>query len=168
MKNPITLFPLLMLVAMPMITSCSKDRPEVLSEIKQVTLYDHEKQAVAYIDYEDENTIFLWDGIPVAYLVAVEDEEIADANEVIGFNGKCLGWYCDGIMYDKSGYAVGAEIGIERGQILTTLVKIESVKGIKHIKPIKHIREVSPVRHILADSWSDTLLTDFLNEGIKY
>lgn len=169
MEKFLKLMTLITLGAMTVFTSCSKDdpEPEPSFENKQVTLYDLQKQPVAYIDYDDEKTIYLWEGIPVAYLVPVEDEEVKDANAVFGFNGKCIGWYCDSIMYDTNGYAVGAEKGIKRGSILTTIVNVETAKGVKHVKPIKHVKEVRPVRHILGDSWSEVLLTDFLNEGIK-
>ena len=32
------------------------------------TFFDPDGNAVAYIDYKDENTIYMWDGTPTAYL----------------------------------------------------------------------------------------------------
>ena len=33
---------------------------------QQVSLYDSQGEARAYIDYDEEATIFMWDGTPVA------------------------------------------------------------------------------------------------------
>lgn len=50
---------------------------------REITLFDREGAAIAYIDTNDELTIFLWDGTPVAYL---------EKSTIYGFNGKHLGW----------------------------------------------------------------------------
>lgn len=34
---------------------------------QQISLYDSEGEARAYIDYDEEATIFMWDGTPVAF-----------------------------------------------------------------------------------------------------
>jgi len=61
---------------------------------KEITLYNSEGEAVAYIDTDDEDlTIYLWNGKPVAYL-----EPNGDDYNIYGFNGKHLGWYEDGII----------------------------------------------------------------------
>ena len=35
---------------------------------QQISLYDSEGEARAYIDYDEEATIFMWDGTPVAFV----------------------------------------------------------------------------------------------------
>ena len=71
---------------------------------QQISLYDSEGEARAYIDYDEEATIFMWDGTPVAF-VEKDGRDLC----VFGFNGSFLGWYEDGVIYDKKGYAVGAK-----------------------------------------------------------
>lgn len=140
---------------------CSKDSggtDEIKPEEKQVTLYDKNKEAIAYIDYTDEATIYTFEGQPFAY---IESEEL-----VYGFNGKLLGWYENGVLYDRTCYAVGAKHGIVRGGIYTVSTSPEKVKGVKKIKPVKHVEELNCVHSILKDSWSETTLKEFLNAGI--
>jgi hypothetical protein len=56
------------------------------------TFYDKDGEAVVYLH---NGTFYLWTGEPVAYLH--EDQHI------YGFNGKHLGWYRSGALYDKAG-----------------------------------------------------------------
>lgn len=89
---------------------CSSDssEPAVVDPGQgQVTLYDAGKESVAYIDYPDDATIYLFDGAPVAF---IQSEEL-----VFSFNGRFLGWYRDGVLYDRTTYAVGARHDIVPG-----------------------------------------------------
>jgi hypothetical protein len=61
---------------------------------QQVSLFDKNGEATAYIDYGKEAAVFLWDGTPVAFL--------ENAN-IISYNREFLGWYQAGILYDKNG-----------------------------------------------------------------
>lgn len=128
----------------------------------QVALYDKEKAAIVYIDYDDEATIYMWEGTPVAYLVS--DHAVTPADEVYGFSGKCLGWYHEGVLYGRDGYAVGARHGVLKGAINMNVTQIERVKGVKHVKPLKSVREVRPVQHVFLNNWSETALEDFFTE----
>ena len=50
---------------------------------KEITLFNSDGEAIAYIDAEDEDlTIYMWEGTPVAYL----DPDGDDFN-IYGFNG---------------------------------------------------------------------------------
>ncbi len=118
----------------------------------EVTLYSARGKPVAYVADDDDATIYLWSGKPVAYLYS---------DSIYGFNGKHLGWFKSGIIYDHEGYRVGAT-----EQRLGTIAQISPIKSIKEIKPIKSIREIPPIRPILSLSWSaDTTLRLFLLEG---
>lgn len=151
---------LLILLTIPVLfAGCHSDNNEIPQKEPQITLYDINKEAIAYIDNEDEVTIYTFEGEPAAY---IELEE-----QVYGFNGKFLGWYFDGILYDRTCHAVGAKHGIVRGEINTAVTSPERIKGIKHIKPVKHVRETGYARPVLLDSWSETPLTVFLNAGKK-
>lgn len=124
---------------------------------QQISLYDSEGEARAYIDYDEEATIFMWDGTPVAF-VEKDGRDLC----VFGFNGSFLGWYEDGILYDKKGYAVGARKGA-----VSMITKIERIKGIQKITPIRPITPITPIQPILKNSWSNTSLTEFLYYGKK-
>ena len=62
-------------------------------------LYDKEGEAVAYVASDYEGTIYLWEGVPAAYLF--ED------SHVYGINGRHLGWFKDEVMYNNDGDRVG-------------------------------------------------------------
>lgn len=125
----------------------------------QVALYDKNKEAIAYIDYNDEATIFTFEGEPVAY---IESEE-----QVYGFNGRLLGWYSDGVLYDNTYCAVGAKHGIARGAINTVATFPEKRKDPKKQKPLKPVKGNGFVHPVLKDSWSDSTLVQFFSAGKK-
>lgn len=124
---------------------------------QQISLYDSNGEARAYIDYDEDATIFMWDGTPVAF-VEKDGRDLC----VFGFNGSFLGWYEDGIIYDKKGYAVGARKGA-----VSMITKIERIKGIQKITPIRPITPITPIQPIWKSSWSNTSLTEFLYYGKK-
>lgn len=125
----------------------------------QVTLYDAGKESVAYIDYPDDATIYLFDGEPVAF---IRSEEL-----VFSFNGRFLGWYRDGVLYDRTTYAVGARHDIVRGAINTAVTFPDKMKGVKRPKPLKPNVEDAFARPVLYDSWSEQTLTAFFEKGKK-
>ncbi len=53
---------------------------------------------MAYIAEDGEQSIYLWAGHAVAYVVEEKN---------YGWNGKHLGWFVDGIFYDGHGYKIG-------------------------------------------------------------
>lgn len=128
-----------------------------VSYSQQISLYDSDGEAGAYIDFGEDATIFMWDGTPVAFL----EKDGSDVC-VFGFNGSFLGWYIDGIVYDKKGYAVGAKKGAT-----SMITKIERIKGIQKITPIRPVTPITPIQPILKSSWSSTSLTEFLYFGKK-
>lgn len=62
-------------------------------------LYDKSGQAVAYIAEDHRGTIYLWEGLPTAYL--------HEGEHVYGINGKHLGWFKDEILFTHRGERVG-------------------------------------------------------------
>lgn len=124
---------------------------------QQITLFNSSGDAKAYIDYNEDATIFSWNGKPLAFLEN-------DNNEVcvFGFNGRFLGWYVNGIIYDKNGYAVGA-----RKESVNMLTNIEPIKSIQELTPIRPITPMTPIQPILSNSWSTSSLIEFLFTG-KY
>lgn len=63
------------------------------------TLFDQEGQPAAYLHQGYHDSIYLWDGRPVAYLYERE--------HVYGFNGKHLGWLIDDVLYTHDGDRIG-------------------------------------------------------------
>lgn len=117
------------------------------------TLYDKNGIPTAYIDYKNDATIFLWNGNPCAYLYE---------NSVYGFNGKHLGWYENGVVYDKEGYQIGFLEGT-----CPSVTGVEQVKSIKRIIPIKWVRRVEPVQPVFKITCSDESFMYFLFSGTK-
>jgi len=130
------------------ISSYALDRDEI-------TLFDVDGNPVAYIDTADRDlTIYLWDGIPAAYIVG---------KDIYGFTGEHLGWHQNGIIMDHGGYAVGMTKNAFAG-----FKKFEPLKGLKKIKPIPNIRKLAPLMPIYKMLWSKNDLRLFLAEGVKH
>lgn len=117
---------------------------------RDISLYDREGEAVAYIDTYDA-TIYLWGGKPVAYL---------DGTNIYGFNGKHIGWCEEGIIWDHDGNGVGFIKGA-----VDKLTKLESLKGLKELKPLKSLKELSPLKPLKSTRWSRIPLELLLLSG---
>lgn len=118
----------------------------------QETLFETNGTPVAYIDYHDDSTIFLWNGKPVAYL---------DSNSrIYGFNGKHLGWFEDGIVWNLNG-----EKGGYNKNSLPVFAKFEPFKSFKEFKPFKSFKEFAHSKPFKKTSNSCTSLSQFLLKG---
>jgi hypothetical protein len=122
----------------------------------EISLYNSNGNAVAYIATEDDNTIYLWNGKPVAYLFSDGDDI-----HVYGFNGKHLGWYMDGIIRDHKGDVVG----FEKGAVNNIYLNYEDYKGYKDYKPYKGYREYAPYKPYWSSDFSNTPFPLFLQLG---
>tara|TARA_R110002033_G_scaffold33618_1_gene71056 strand:- start:1290 stop:1724 length:435 start_codon:yes stop_codon:yes gene_type:complete len=122
---------------------------------QETTLFDSQGNARAYIDYDDDATIYLWNGKAVAFL-----ENDGSDMCVFGFNGNFLGWYENGIVRDENGNAVGARNGATN-----MITNIEPIKSIQEISPIRPITPITPIKPIFSNSWSSESLTEFLYSG---
>lgn len=119
----------------------------------EITIFDHQGEAVAYVDTDEEATVFMWSGRPVAYI---------SGTNIFGFNGKHLGWISQGILYDHEGYGVGFF-----KNATTTLTQLESLKGLKQLKPLRSLKELEPLRPLFSSYWNNTPLGIFLLNGIN-
>ena len=63
------------------------------------TLFNKRGDPVAYISDDYNETIYLTDGSPVAYLY--------NQGYVYGLNGHHLGWWIEGILYNHDGERIG-------------------------------------------------------------
>jgi hypothetical protein len=120
-----------------------------------IAMYSVSRKATAYID--DESTIYLWQGQPVAYLMKDDDGGF----HVYGFNGRHLGWFIDGVVMDNRGGAVG---GV--ADAFDSPPPLAPYKGYRQFKPFKDMRESTPTRPIFANRWSKIPLKRFLLQGV--
>ena len=80
------------------LSSFSCEKNDISDDTKtEISIFDKNGEAeVYYVSPDDEQVVYLWDGRPSSYIVT--------SDEVIyGFNGKFLGWYESGIIYDLEG-----------------------------------------------------------------
>ena len=91
----------------------------------RIPLLNRGGTAVAYIDAEDGSTIYLWGGVPVAYL---------EGETIFGFNGRHLGWFEDGIVRNRRGERAGF-----------TEETIGSVGGTARLPVRENMRRTRPV-----------------------
>lgn len=139
---------LILLILSSLFVGCNKNNDEpVITPESEVTLFNKQAKPIAYINYlNNDSTIYMWNGIPVAY---IEKKE-----KIYHFNGQFLGWYVNGVLYNKEGYAVAAKKGITRGEIKMNDTYVESAKGVKHLKPIPNTQSLPPATPLFKDEWS--------------
>ncbi|MFC1533775.1 4-fold beta flower protein [Thermodesulfobacteriota bacterium] len=116
------------------------------------TLFNKNGDVVAYITEDYHETIYLWDGFPVAYLY--------EERHVYGINGRHLGWFIDNIIFNHN----GERIGFTSNSCPVNVAK-EPIKPKKY--PMDEIRprwEV-PTLPKLDFHFADQDLADLLKEG---
>ncbi len=118
----------------------------------EISLFDREGSPVAYIDTAEDYTIYLWNGTPVAYLA---DSKARNSLTIYGFNGKLLGWYVDGAIYDTDGGVSGFEKGC--CPMYEPYTKYEPYKGYKQYKPYRQYREYEKYQPYFKRSWGRDL-----------
>lgn len=100
----------------------------------EFSFYEPSGTPVAYLAPAEEMTIYTWSGDPVAYL----DTDEADGPHVYGFNGKHLGWFAKGLIFDKTG-----KVACASKEALST-TEYEPYKSYKKYKPYRAYKERSP------------------------
>nr|WP_314071004.1 hypothetical protein [uncultured Campylobacter sp.] len=96
---------------------------------KEVDFLDSSGEWAVYIDTDRELTIYSWEGDPLAYL---------DNNfNIYGFNGKYLGWFEGGIMYNIDGYPFACVKEAYGG-----LAPLKPLKSLKSLEPLKSLKEM--------------------------
>ena len=119
--------------------------------VAQITLFDGTGKPVAYIDHDDESTIYSFEGEPLAYI---------DKDHVYGFNGAHLGWFQDGIIWDHGGLRTGFI-----KETSPVFIEFEPFKGFKQFKPFKGFQQFAPFQPFKSFSTSDTPLIGLLEAG---
>lgn len=121
-------------------------------EEDKTTLFGVKGDPIAYIAWNDGNTIYSFNGKPLAYV----DKNI----NIYGFNGKHLGWFEDGIVLDHQRRRVGFT-----KQASPVFTQFEPFKGFKQFKPFKGFKQFAPFKPLKSAANSATGLLDFLERG---
>ena len=124
---------------------------------EEISLFSSKGKAVAYIDTNEELTIYLWAGTPVAYL----SEDSAGGYHIYGFNGKHLGWFIKGILRDHRG-----DVACGVKDVMNT-TQFEPFKGFKNFKPFKAFKVFSPFRPNFTNSFGQISCDFLLKTGSK-
>jgi hypothetical protein len=121
---------------------------------EETTLLNQRGLTVAYIDKSEDATIYLWGGIPTAYL---------NGTSIYGFNGRHLGWFEDGIVRGDGGKRIGYTEETLAAYGKTPLHLAE--KGPKGPKPVPLPEEPAPPKPVYLDSPSPLPLGELLRRG---
>ena len=116
------------------------------------SLFDILGHPVAYISYDEEGTIYMWDGTPVAYL---ESDKT-----LYGFNGKHLGWYENGQVRNLRGEITGFN-----RLAADVYIGYEPYKSYKKYRPYRRYKEYPHFKPFYTISKARETLAQFLLEG---
>jgi len=118
----------------------------------EVSLFNKNGKPVAYIA-EDGESIYLWDGRPAAYVAG---------DQVFGWNGKQVGWFTNGTIFDIYGLRAGF---IKSKSPLAT--EMEPAKATKQSKPARGEKQQQVVKPIMCYGYSNKSLEELLEAGSK-
>ena len=116
------------------------------------TLFNKRGDPVAYISDDYSETIYLTDGSPVAYLY--------NQGNVYGLNGRHLGWWIEGILYNHDGERIGFTSSTSPVPIGREPTKSQR-QSMDEIRP----RWEAPPLPKLSFNFADMNLESFLREG---
>jgi len=116
----------------------------LMSHAQKISLYNQTGEAVAYI-VDDDMKIYLSKGDCVAYL---------DDQSIYGINGKHLGWFKDGIIWDHEGCSVGYIEGVYNNGVFNKVAVFESLKGRKVQPFLKSCQGPQPIEPVYKSQWA--------------
>jgi len=139
-----------------------------ISYAQKISLYDHTGEAVACI--ADDENIYLSKGDAIAYL---------NEQSIYGLNGKHLGWFKDGIIWDHEGYAVGFIDGaFNKVKEFEGLKAIDALKEQKNLKIqkgqrgtlslLKSSQDPAPMEPKYQSKWARLSLENFFTTGQQF
>ena len=105
--------------------------------------YDRHGQPCLYS--EDNETLYAWDGVPIAYLYG---------QHVYLFSGQHLGWFKKGWVNDNQGYRVYFTQRAVGGPLRPTK-RAKPFKQIKQPVPDKQEREPLPLEPLAKNAWAE-------------
>jgi hypothetical protein len=119
-------------------------------------LCDHEGNAVAYSD--DGENVFLFSGVPVAYL---------DVGAVYSYRGEQLGWFELGWLRDNNGRCIAFADDTVAGPHKPQLKPFPPT-GQKQSIPTKARPDPRALRPIYSNDWAVQSGADFLSRSPKH
>ncbi|MFR9542215.1 MAG: 4-fold beta flower protein [Rikenellaceae bacterium] len=137
--------------------SYSSSESKMNSANNEITLFDSGGNAVAYVDLDDDLTIYTFKGKAVAYL-----HSSSGTYNIYGFNGTHLGWFENGIVRDHKGNVVGFIKGA-----VNIYTRYEPYKSYKQYKPYKSYKQYAPYKPYNTTQFSDESLLLFLSKGTQ-
>ncbi len=117
-----------------------------------ISLFEKNGQPVAYIAVDDGMTIYAWNGQPLAYI---------DAANVYGFNGRHLGWYKNGVIWDHLGHIACAT------KSTMQFTRFEPFKPYKKTQPLRALQLIAPLQPPLRNSWALFTCLFFLSGSVN-
>ena len=108
-----------------------------------ITFYNKRGQPICWLSDKDKETIYLFNGKPVAYIYETS---------VYSFRGKHLGFYENGWIYDNDGYCVFYTQYATGGPV-KPVRHVGPVRFAPSVKPIKSVRSIKPVKPVKKLSW---------------
>ena len=117
------------------------------------TLHNNKGEAVAYI-YDDGESIYLFNGSPVAWL---------SDDRVYGYNGRYLGWYQMGWVYDRAGKPALFTREASGGPARPAR-RARPAHGARRARPARRARQAAPARPARRMSWSPLSGNQFFNQ----
>ena len=120
-----------------------------------MTFYDKTGKAIAY--NEDNETIYLFSGQPVAYFFE---------NTIYGFNGKHLGWFENNWIRDLQGRCVFFNEHTKGGGPMIPMKHIKPMKSMKSMKSMKAMKVMRSMKSTNSISWSNLSGILFFNNNI--
>jgi hypothetical protein len=113
--------------------------------------YDKSGRAVAYVA-EDGETIYHWNGTPVAYLVG---------ESVYAIRGRHLGWFDTGWIRDRGGAPVVFTPEAGGSGPMKPMLKMKPMRSMRKMQPMRGMRQMQPMRPIPKMSWPATSAAEF-------
>ena len=112
----------------------------------ELVFYDRSGKPICYRSEKDNETLYLFNGTPVAYIYDTS---------VYSFRGRHLGWFENGWVYDNNGYCVFFTQDAYGGPA-KPIKRVTPIKHATRIKPVKSIKAVRPIRPVKRLQWGDS------------
>ncbi|WP_314988537.1 4-fold beta flower protein [uncultured Campylobacter sp.] len=119
---------------------------------EEVDFLDNSGEWAVYVDTDEELTIYSWGGKPLAYL--------DDNFDIYGFNGRYLGWFENGIMYDTDGYPFAC---VE--EAYSGFAPFKPFKAFKEFQPFKSFKKIAKMRPYTKSNFGNISAELYLNLG---
>jgi hypothetical protein len=116
-----------------------------------MTFYDQFGSRVIYT--HDDTHLYLFSGHPVGYL---------RRDSVYGFDGRHLGWFINGWIYDHYG-SPRFFSEKSKGGPLKPLKKLIPLKSLRKLRPLKAMRQLPPLKPVRNLEWSGISVQDFFD-----